>query len=78
MVIKILAFLFYILFVLFAGEIIVIKYSRSTMQMHMNNSLKRNNPEAFVLFNLILLIFAHVAMIALNCTVWYLSIKYLF
>lgn len=68
----------YGILVLFVGEIIMLSYSRSTMQMHMNNSMKRENPEAYVLFNFILLILAHLAMIALNFFVWYSLLKFLF
>lgn len=66
----------YALLVLFLGEFIMILYSRSTMQMHLNNSVGRKRPESYVMFHLVLLILAHVAMIALNLFVWYALSQY--
>jgi hypothetical protein len=75
---RIFAYIVYGIYVLFLGEITMIKYSKSLYQMILNNAEESPKPENFILFNLIMLSFQHVFALAVNITVITLTIKYAF
>jgi len=76
--IKAISMLVYGVYVLYFGEIIMIRYSKSLYNMYVNNSVKYPKPENYVLFNLIILFFQHIVAITVNTSAIYLTIAYAF
>ena len=76
--IKAISLLMYGLYVLYLGEIIMIRYSKSMYEMYVENSKKYPKPENFILFNLIILFGQHVLATSVNISIIYFTIIYAF
>lgn len=76
--IKAISLLVYGVYVLYFGEIIMIRYSKSLYNMYVNNSVKYPKPENFILFNLITLLIQHLIAISVNSFIIYQTIVYAF
>jgi hypothetical protein len=69
--------MFYGMFCLFFGELLMLSYSKSTIQLFYHNSQKSKHPDAYILIQLIFFGMAHFLVLALNITVFVLTYKYL-
>ena len=66
----------YAFIVIFIGELIMLRYWKSKLQMHINNSSQKKIHVAYLVFNIIIELFGHAAIITLNFFSWYLLFKY--
>lgn len=68
----------YGIFLLYLGEFMFIRYTKSTIQMYLNNSVKYPKPDAYVAFNVTCLFLYHVLAVSVNFFAFYFTFKLIF